>query len=240
MFYYSKIEATMSKVRLIVVGNGMVGHRFIEELIERADPGRYEITVFGAEPRPAYDRVHLSSYFSHHTKGRSLPRQTGYDKHGIRLLLGEAVKKSTERPAKCTPTRALWSVTTSWCWPPAPTPGTAHPGQPAPRVLRLSHHRGSESHPQRRQERQERGGDRGGLLGLEAAGALKALGLETHVVEFAPVLMAEQLDGQGGQLLRRKIESMGVQVHTSKKAPADLMHGGRDEAPPRLRRRQPA
>lgn len=57
----------MSKVRLVVVGNGMVGHRFIEELIERADPGRYEITVFGAEPRPAYDRVHLSSYFSHHT-----------------------------------------------------------------------------------------------------------------------------------------------------------------------------
>ncbi len=42
----------MSKVRLVVVGNGMVGHRFIEELIERADPGRYEITVFGAEPVP--------------------------------------------------------------------------------------------------------------------------------------------------------------------------------------------
>lgn len=57
----------MSKVRLAVIGNGMVGHRFIEELIEQADPDRFEITVFGAEPRPAYDRVHLSSYFSHHT-----------------------------------------------------------------------------------------------------------------------------------------------------------------------------
>jgi nitrite reductase (NADH) large subunit len=46
------------------------------------------------------------------------------------------------------------------------------------------------------------------------------------VVEFAPVLMAEQLDGQGGQLLRRKIESMDVQVHTSKSTSEILMHGG--------------
>jgi hypothetical protein len=74
------------------------------------------------------------------------------------------VKKSTGPTAKCTPTRALWSSTTSWCWPPAPTPGCRPSGQSAPRVLRLSHHRGSESHPQRRQERQERGGDRGACL----------------------------------------------------------------------------
>lgn len=56
----------------------------------------------------------------------------------------------------------------------------------------------------------------GGLLGLEAAGALKNLGIETHVIEFAPMLMAEQLDQMGGEQLRRKIESMGVRVHTSK------------------------
>ncbi|MFA0252627.1 FAD-dependent oxidoreductase, partial [Vibrio sp. 10N.261.45.A4] len=56
----------------------------------------------------------------------------------------------------------------------------------------------------------------GGLLGLEAAGALRALGVETHVVEFAPKLMAEQLDQAGGNQLRQKIERMGVRVHTSK------------------------
>jgi nitrite reductase (NADH) large subunit len=56
----------------------------------------------------------------------------------------------------------------------------------------------------------------GGLLGLEAANALKHLGLETHVVEFAPRLMAVQLDEGGGELLRRKIEALGVQVHTGK------------------------
>jgi nitrite reductase (NADH) large subunit len=56
----------------------------------------------------------------------------------------------------------------------------------------------------------------GGLLGLEAANALKEAGLETHVVEFAPQLMAVQLDETGGDVLRSKIESLGVTVHTQK------------------------
>src|SRR3546814_15476528 len=54
------------------------------------------------------------------------------------------------------------------------------------------------------------------LLGLEAAKALKDLGLTTHVVEFAPRLMAVQVDDGGGRLLRRKIEALGVTVHTQK------------------------
>lgn len=54
----------------------------------------------------------------------------------------------------------------------------------------------------------------GGLLGLEAAGALRAMGLETHVVEFAPRLMALQVDEGGGEVLRRRIEDLGVAVHT--------------------------
>jgi hypothetical protein len=65
----------------------------------------------------------------------------------------------------------------------------------------------------------------GGLLGLEAAGALKNLGVETHVIEFAPMLMAEQLDQMGGEQLRRKIESMGVKVHTSKNTKEIVQEG---------------
>ncbi len=57
----------MSKVRIAIIGNGMVGHRFIEELLDKAPAGQFDITVFCEEPRIAYDRVHLSSYFSHHT-----------------------------------------------------------------------------------------------------------------------------------------------------------------------------
>ncbi|MGR9044142.1 MAG: nitrite reductase large subunit NirB, partial [Gammaproteobacteria bacterium] len=56
----------------------------------------------------------------------------------------------------------------------------------------------------------------GGLLGLEAAKALKDLGLETHVVEFAPRLMAVQLDDGGGAMLKHKINNLGVKVHLSK------------------------
>ncbi|MGH6630958.1 MAG: FAD-dependent oxidoreductase, partial [Burkholderiales bacterium] len=56
----------------------------------------------------------------------------------------------------------------------------------------------------------------GGLLGLEAAKALKDLGLTTHVVEFAPRLMSVQLDDGGGRLLRKKIEALGVTVHAAK------------------------
>ncbi|MDN6089838.1 MAG: hypothetical protein L0I67_11610, partial [Enterobacterales bacterium] len=65
--YAANFEAKMSKIRLAIIGNGMVGHRFIEELLEKAEPNQFEITVFCEEPRVAYDRVHLSSYFSHHT-----------------------------------------------------------------------------------------------------------------------------------------------------------------------------
>jgi nitrite reductase (NADH) large subunit len=65
----------------------------------------------------------------------------------------------------------------------------------------------------------------GGLLGLEAAGALMNLGVETHVVEFAPGLMCEQLDAMGGNQLRQKIESMGVQVHTAKNTQEIIQQG---------------
>ena len=57
----------MSKHNVVVIGNGMVGHRFIEELLEKAEPDQFSLTVFCEEPCVAYDRVHLSAYFSHHT-----------------------------------------------------------------------------------------------------------------------------------------------------------------------------
>ncbi len=80
----------MSKVRIAIIGNGMVGHRFIEDLLDKAQPGEFDITVFCEEPRKAYDRVHLSSYFSHHTAEElSLVRDGFYEKHGVNVLVGE-------------------------------------------------------------------------------------------------------------------------------------------------------
>ncbi|SIR21193.1 assimilatory nitrite reductase (NAD(P)H) large subunit precursor [Aeromonas sp. RU39B] len=218
----------MSKARLVVVGNGMVGHRFIEELVDRGGCDHFEITVFGAEPRPAYDRVHLSSYFSHHTsEDLSLVKPGFYEKHGIRLLLGEAVKKIDREQREVHSNKdtvvaydKLVLATGSYPWVP-PIQGGQHDECFVYRTI-------EDLKAIRTAAKSGKSGVviGGGLLGLEAAGALKALGLETHVVEFAPVLMAEQLDGQGGLLLRRKIESMGVQVHTSKNTREILMNGG--------------
>ena len=75
----------MSKVRLAIIGNGMVGHRFIEDLLDKSDAANFDITVFCEEPRIAYDRVHLSSYFSHHTAEElSLVREGFYESSGRR------------------------------------------------------------------------------------------------------------------------------------------------------------
>ncbi|VDZ54225.1 nitrite reductase subunit NirD [Serratia odorifera] len=80
----------MSRVKLAIIGNGMVGHRFIEDLLDKAGPDHFDITVFCEEPRIAYDRVHLSSYFSHHTAEElSLVREGFYQKHNVNVLVGE-------------------------------------------------------------------------------------------------------------------------------------------------------
>ena len=217
------------KQRIVVVGNGMVGHRFVEELCDRLDSASVEITIFCAEPRLAYDRVHLSSYFSHHTSEElSLVKPGFYERHGIRVLIGEAVKQ-IDRAAKVVHSNkgteieydTLILATGSYPWVP-PIQGSQHHECFVYRTI-------EDLKAIRAAAKQGKSGVviGGGLLGLEAAGALKALGLQTHVVEFAPVLMAEQLDRLGGELLRRKIESMGVQVHTSKQTKEIQMHGGK-------------
>ncbi|QKJ85314.1 Nitrite reductase large subunit [Paramixta manurensis] len=208
----------MSKVKLAVIGNGMVGHRFIEELIDKAETGQFEITVFCEEPRVAYDRVHLSAYFSHHTAEElSLVREGYYEKHGVNILLGERAitlnrqeKIIHSSSGRTVGYDKLVIATGSYPWVP-PIKGAE--GNDC-FVYRTIEDLNAIEACARRSKRGAVIG--GGLLGLEAAGALKNLGIETHVIEFAPVLMGEQLDEMGGQQLRQKIEQMGVRVHTGK------------------------
>ncbi|WP_220719529.1 nitrite reductase large subunit NirB [Agarivorans litoreus] len=208
----------MSKLKLVVVGNGMVGHRYLEDLVEKADLSQFDVTVFCEEPRVAYDRVHLSSYFSHHTAEElSLVKHGFYEKHGIEVLLGErAININREQKVVYSSTGReiaydkLVMATGSYPWVP-PIKGSENKDCFVYRTIEDL--KAIEASAKKSKSGAVVGG---GLLGLEAAGALKALGVETHVIEFAPVLMAEQLDQQGGFLLRNKIERMGVQVHTSK------------------------
>ena len=217
----------MSKVRIAIIGNGMVGHRFIEELLDKAPAGQFDITVFCEEPRIAYDRVHLSSYFSHHTAEElSLVREGFYEKHGVKVLIGERAI-TINRQEKVIHSSAgrtvfydkLVMATGSYPWiPPIKGADTQDCF-----VYRTIEDLNAIESCARRSKRGAVVG--GGLLGLEAAGALKNLGVETHVIEFAPMLMAEQLDNMGGEQLKRKIESMGVKVHTSKNTKEIVQQG---------------
>ncbi|NOI82750.1 nitrite reductase large subunit [Vibrio tubiashii] len=208
----------MSKLKLVVIGNGMVGHRYIEDLVEKADASQYDITVFCEEPRVAYDRVHLSSYFSHHTADElSLVKEGFYDKHGVNMLIGErAINVNREKRIVHSSTGReiqydkLIMATGSFPFVP---PIKGRESKDCFVYRTIEDLKAIEACAKKSKIGVVIGG---GLLGLEAAGALKALGVETHVVEFAPKLMAEQLDQAGGNQLRQKIESMGVKVHTSK------------------------
>ncbi|RKF20268.1 nitrite reductase large subunit [Alginatibacterium sediminis] len=217
----------MEKLKLVVVGNGMVGHRYIEELVDSGLSKNYQIIVFCEEPRVAYDRVHLSSYFSHHTASElSLVKDGYYEANGIQVYIGERITH-INRKAKRLYSDAgreldyekLVLATGSYPWVP-PIKGNQSKDSFVYRTIEDL--KEIENCAKRSKSGAVVGG---GLLGLEAAGALKALGVETHVIEFAPVLMAEQLDQQGGLQLRRKIEKIGVKVHTSKNTLEVLTEG---------------
>ena len=216
----------MSNHSVVIIGNGMVGHRFIEELMDKAAPGQFSLTVFCEEPRVAYDRVHLSAYFAHHTAEKlSLVREGYYEKNQVNLLLGERAmtinrdeKRVHSSTGRAVHYDTLVFATGSVPWIP-PVAGAEGSGC---FVYRTIEDLNAIEACSRRSQRGAVIG--GGLLGLEAAGALKNLGVETHVIEFAPVLMAEQVDQQGGELLRHKIEQMGVQVHTGKNTQQIVHH----------------
>ncbi|MFD7453343.1 nitrite reductase large subunit NirB [Kitasatospora sp. NPDC059827] len=209
---------------LVLVGHGMVGQRFLEAWSEQPAARGWRVTVLAEEPRPAYDRVHLSALFSGSAPEDLALCPPGFlADHGIDLRLGDPVT-AIDRAARLVRTRsgselrydALVLATGSVPFVP-PVPGTDAPG----------------CHVYRTVEDVDaiRAGAAGaatgvvvggGLLGLEAAGALRAGGLATHVVEFAPRLMAVQVDDGGGAALRRKIEDLGVTVHTGAGADAVL------------------
>ncbi|EPC02340.1 nitrite reductase [Litchfieldella anticariensis FP35 = DSM 16096] len=205
------------KQQLIVIGNGMVGHHLVEQLIERGATEAYRIIVFGEERHLAYDRVHLSEYFAgRDAESLALCASDYYAEHGIELRLSEAVTEIDRDNGEVVTDQGRYSydrlvlATGSYPFVP-PIPGNDRPNCLVYRTLEdLDAIRAAA-------EKATTGvvvG--GGLLGLEAANALRGLNLDTAVVEFAPRLMPMQVDSEGGELLREKIESLGVQVLTER------------------------
>jgi len=193
----------------------MVGHRLVQAAIERGLTERFDIVVVGEEPRPAYDRVALTSFFHVESADElSLLPAGRYDDPRVRLLLDTTVAHIDREAATVTLSDgnvlgydALVLATGSRPFVP-PVPGHDLDGCFVYRTIedleaiRLSSHGASVGAV-----------IGGGLLGLEAANALVSLGLETHVVEMAPRLMPVQLDAAAGASLVRHIEKLGVSVH---------------------------
>ncbi|CAK4073745.1 nitrite reductase large subunit NirB [Vibrio sp. 16] len=202
---------------IVVVGNGMVGHHLVSQLVERGAHLEKRITVIGEERFIAYDRVQLSSLFSGNShQDLMLSSEEWYKMHGIELMLGSQVTQ-VERDKKRLVLDGdsvmgydqLVLATGSYPFVP-PIDGKDRDNIFVYRTLDdLSEIKTA------CQGAKTGAVIGGGLLGLEAANALKLLGVETHVVEFAPRLMPVQLDDGAGQVLKEKIEDLGLTVHTS-------------------------
>ena len=219
---------TTSPLTVVVVGNGMVGHRFCEALAEYDVESRYRVIVFGEEPRSAYDRVHLSGFFSGQTaEDLQIADPAWYAEQGFELCTGDGVA-SIERDAHIVVTKSgrrehydmLVMATGSSPFVP-PIPGTDKAGVFVYRTIEDLEAMSAWASKDTVSRAAVIGG---GLLGLEAAKAVVDLGLETHVLEHSDRLMQRQVDAAGGELLQRAIESLGVHVHTE--MGAKEIHGG--------------
>jgi nitrite reductase (NADH) large subunit len=204
-------------MKIVVVGHGMVGHKFLESLAE-AGLQDAQVTVLCEEPRPAYDRVHLSAFFSGKTADDlSLVEPGFFERTGFTLRLAAKAaaierrnKTVTTQDGEVLPYDKLVLATGSFPFVPA-VPGRDRPNCFVYRTIEDL-------------EAMKAAGARsktgtvvgGGLLGLECAKALYDMGLDTHVVEFAPRLMAVQTDDGGGRVLRNKIEALGLHVHLNR------------------------
>lgn len=209
--------SSVSKQKVVVVGNGMVGHHFIDQLIKNHSDN-YKVITFSEESRLAYDRVRLTSYFTGNTADDlALTTPNAYDEQGVEYFINAEII-NIDRNNKSLETASgqkisydkLVLATGSYPFVP-PVPGKDQENIHVYRTL-------DDLDAIAESAKSSKVGVviGGGLLGLEAANAIKQLGLETHVVEFAPRLMAVQLDQDGGDLLRSKIEDLGVCVHTDR------------------------
>ncbi len=204
-------------MKIVVVGHGMVGHKFLESLAETGLKDA-EITVLCEEPRPAYDRVHLSEYFSGKSaEDLSVVEPGFFERTGYTLRLAAkavAIERRTNTVTTADGEELVYDklvmATGSVPFVP-PIPGRERDKCFVYRTI-------EDLDAMKAAGAKAKNGVvvGGGLLGLECAKALRDMGLDTHVVEFAPRLMAVQVDEGGGRILRNKIEALGVHVHTSR------------------------
>ena len=214
--------------RLVVIGNGMAGCRAVEELLARA-PERFQITIFGAEPRVNYNRIMLSPVLAGEKAFEEIVinPQDWYDANGIELVSGDPVahvdrERNTVVSAsgRVEPYDRLLIATGSDPFI-IPVPGNDLPGVVTFRDL---------DDVEKMLAAAESGGDAvvigGGLLGLEAAHGLSLRGMKVTVVHLMPSLMERQLDEAAGWLLKEELERRGQSILTGADTEAILEKDG--------------
>ena len=210
--------SSTDKRTIVVIGNGMVGLRFCENLVAFDETRQYRIVTFCEEPRAAYDRVGLTSFFAHRDAEKlMLARMEWYEQVGIEIHVGDRAAKIDRDRQVVTSSKGVEvaydkviMATGSYPFVP-PIPGINKQGVFVYRTIEDLQH--IIDYSKRSRTCAVIGG---GLLGLEAAKAAYDLELETHVVEFAPRLMPRQIDDSGSGILVSKIEDLGVKVHLNK------------------------
>ncbi|WP_182378863.1 nitrite reductase large subunit NirB [Nocardioides sp. WS12] len=201
--------------QLVVVGHGMVGHRFVQAAIERGLTETYDIIVLGEEPRPAYDRVALTSFFEVGAQALSYLPEGVYDDPRVSLHLESevvAMDATAQTVTLANGTAFAYDelVLATGAAPFVPPV----PGKDLGNVFVYRTIEDLEAIREASKTAKAGAVIGGGLLGLEAANALHQLGVKTHVVEMAPRLMAVQIDEAGGATLKRHVEDLGLSIHT--------------------------
>ncbi|WP_344689042.1 nitrite reductase large subunit NirB [Blastococcus jejuensis] len=211
-----------TRARLVVVGNGMAGARFVEEVLERGGGEQFRITVFGEEPHGNYNRIMLSPVLAgeEHEDDIVLNSHDWYADNGVTLRAGvlatridTAAKLVYAADGTATPYDHLVLATGSYSFIPPMTGVRTDDGELRPGV------HGFRTIDETRAMLDAVGRCRkavvmgGGLLGLEAARALQGHGLQVELVHAMPHLMNMQLSPEAGAVLERSVESLGISVH---------------------------
>lgn len=220
----SDAEESSDKKKIVVIGNGMVGQRFMENVLKHDKDNKCTLATFCEEPRAAYNRVRLTSYFetgdpsslSMTSEFDKDGRTAWYEDNGVELYLNDKAvsidsdtKTITGASGRSIPYDVAVLATGSFPFVP-PIPGKQRPGVFVYRTIEDLEAMLAYAKENNVKSAAVIGG---GLLGLEAAKAVADMNVESHIIEFAPILMCRQIDQGGHDALVGKIESIGLKVH---------------------------
>jgi nitrite reductase (NADH) large subunit len=214
----------MKKQKLVVVGNGMAGMRAVEELLKLA-PDLYDITVFGAEPHPNYNRILLSPVLAGEmTINDIILNPLGwYADNGIRLHVGKTVTKIDRTARKVVASDGTEEEYDRLLLATGSTPFMLPvPGNDLPGVISYRDIKDTDEMIATAATHKHAVVIGGGLLGLEAANGLKLRGMDVTVVHLMPWLMERQLDKVAADMLKASLEARGLKFLLEKQTEALL------------------